>query len=670
MFRRRRLAFPVRFAVFVAGLVAVAAGGAVALAAAETSREVRQEAVDRALTRATLAAGLLRAQRTALADFVSRLAPSICPVLETGDAAALVRQLELAGVEAGPHDVLGTGGLITVVVPSPGAGTVAVLAQAARSREAIAAVDGDTAWLVVASDCPAGVLFVARLLDAATVTTLVGDVGGGSPSALALVHRGRMLAAAGLADLSVPPGPSGLGRVADAGPGMAGVERLGGRDLAVVAVELGGDVEVVAVDAVASSTGLLGGLALPATVFVVAVVLLAALTVMTLVEREVRAPLRRLDRAVAALAREDFDAPLPRGRDDEVGRLAARFDDMRRRLRAVLAAAEARAEIGLAVSTAEAVEPGLVEVCRHLCQATDATVAAVVLTADVESDASVHGVGLRGRPDPVALLSGEGPVAAAARLSRPTIVEACVLPGSVEHALGMRHLCAAPLCAAGRSLGALVVADGVETFDDAARDLVVAGAEQVALALARERLLSLARHQASTDGLTGLYNYRYLVDYLERQVAVAERAQSPLSVLMLDLDRFKVLNDTYGHQVGDEALRLFAWILSQSIRRSDLAARYGGEEFVCVMSNTDAAEARVVAEKIRVAVARTALRCQSEVVVRFTVSVGGATFPDDATDARQLLRAADAALYRAKAEGRDRVRFAADLWLGRRPEAR
>jgi diguanylate cyclase (GGDEF)-like protein len=238
----------------------------------------------------------------------------------------------------------------------------------------------------------------------------------------------------------------------------------------------------------------------------------------------------------------------------------------------------------------------------------------------------------------------------------------CVaLPGSGEAEMGMREICAAPLRIGSHAFGVVALADKSLGFNAADLALVSAVAEQTALALERYRILAVVQRQASTDELTSLYNYRFLVDYLDQQIALAERLRSPLAVLMLDLDRFKSLNDSHGHHAGDEALRSFARTLRASIRRSDLAARYGGEEFVVVMANTSGEEARLVAEKIRHAVGDMELRLGADAVpVRVTVSIGGVAYPDDTGDARQLLRLADDAMYRAKRTGRDRVCFVGD----------
>jgi len=169
------------------------------------------------------------------------------------------------------------------------------------------------------------------------------------------------------------------------------------------------------------------------------------------------------------------------------------------------------------------------------------------------------------------------------------------------------------------------------------------------------------QRQASIDDLTGLHNHRFFVDYLSQQVAVAERLKTPLAVLMLDIDHFKALNDTHGHQAGDTALATFADTLRKNVRRSDLAARYGGEEFAVVMTNTGVKQARMVADKIRRAVAAMEVFVDAKRPdITMTVSVGGAAFPEDTSTAGDLLRLADEALYHSKRSGRDRVTMSVD----------
>jgi len=161
---------------------------------------------------------------------------------------------------------------------------------------------------------------------------------------------------------------------------------------------------------------------------------------------------------------------------------------------------------------------------------------------------------------------------------------------------------------------------------------------------------------AHTDALTGLANRRAAQEVLGREVARADRYDRDVAVLMLDLDRFKVLNDTYGHPVGDRVLVALAERLRAHVRASDLVARWGGEEFVVVAPETATSQARKLAEHLRAQVAKDAFLDGH----RVTVSVGVASFrPGD--DIEALVSRADAALYRAKEAGRNRVTVVEDL---------
>jgi diguanylate cyclase (GGDEF)-like protein len=188
--------------------------------------------------------------------------------------------------------------------------------------------------------------------------------------------------------------------------------------------------------------------------------------------------------------------------------------------------------------------------------------------------------------------------------------------------------------------------------------------EQAAVALNNARLHRRIAEQAITDGLTGLYNHRYFYELLERSLAEGSDEAAPLSLLMIDLDDFKQLNDTYGHVAGDEVLRAVAAIISAQIRGGvDRAARFGGEEFAVIVPHRSQPapedddpeeEARRVAERIRAAMeaARFAVHGAE---ARLTVSIGMATSPSAATTMDRLVARADAALYDAKRAGKNRL---------------
>ena len=177
--------------------------------------------------------------------------------------------------------------------------------------------------------------------------------------------------------------------------------------------------------------------------------------------------------------------------------------------------------------------------------------------------------------------------------------------------------------------------------------------------LLNAQLHAAALEQAATDPLTQLANRRSLESYLPSIVASAQRYQRPLSLLVIDIDHFKNINDSYGHQTGDTVLQAVAKVFHQGARASDRAFRYGGEEFVFVLDGSDASGAAIVAERLRSAVAAIELAATNvNIKGSLSVSIGYAeldTKPDKKESAKTLLQRADIALYQAKRSGRNRV---------------
>ena len=168
--------------------------------------------------------------------------------------------------------------------------------------------------------------------------------------------------------------------------------------------------------------------------------------------------------------------------------------------------------------------------------------------------------------------------------------------------------------------------------------------------------MQLSIEMAITDGLTGLHNRRYMESHVSTLVERAATRGKPLSVLVLDIDYFKSVNDTYGHDAGDDVLREFSLRLKKSIRGIDLACRYGGEEFVVVMPDTDMAVAAAVAERVRRGIATEPFPINGgKSAVEVTISIGLAGLSDPIDTAADVLKRADQALYRAKRDGRNRV---------------
>lgn len=167
--------------------------------------------------------------------------------------------------------------------------------------------------------------------------------------------------------------------------------------------------------------------------------------------------------------------------------------------------------------------------------------------------------------------------------------------------------------------------------------------------------LQLQLHeQASRDPLTGLYNRRYLDATMARELERCKREDKPLSLMLLDIDHFKRINDTYGHPGGDEVLRKIALMLSERSRATDVVCRYGGEEFLLLLPNMPQAAARELAEQYRTTLEATPILF-GEFSIRATSSIGIATYPDHGKSAEELIGCADQAMYRAKVNGRNRT---------------
>jgi two-component system, cell cycle response regulator len=220
------------------------------------------------------------------------------------------------------------------------------------------------------------------------------------------------------------------------------------------------------------------------------------------------------------------------------------------------------------------------------------------------------------------------------------------------------NLVVVPLQAEGRPLGAIILEQSPSEGNRISRR-VVSGLERsasyAALALRNAWLLEQVQRLAATDGLTKIANRRTFESTLEREVARATRSAEHLSLVMIDIDHFKRLNDEHGHQSGDEVLRNVAAALSCECRDFDTPARYGGEEFAIVLPGCGPEEALLIAERLRRAVA------VAPGVVPITASAGVATYPGHAGDADTLVRAADDALYESKRAGRNRTTISAGV---------
>ncbi|MBI4702761.1 MAG: diguanylate cyclase [Deltaproteobacteria bacterium] len=212
-----------------------------------------------------------------------------------------------------------------------------------------------------------------------------------------------------------------------------------------------------------------------------------------------------------------------------------------------------------------------------------------------------------------------------------------------------------PLVVHEQPLGTLVLGSRRRgAFGDAARGLLEVLASHVAVSLSNARMVRRLAEQATTDGMTGLLNKRALVEAAELKISAARRFGRRLSLVLCDLDHFKCINDTHGHDVGDMVIKELGRIQQRARRGTDAAGRFGGEEFVVVCEETDARGALLLAERIRAELGQTTFHAAAG-PVRCTCSVGIATYPDAGTSWEELFKAADAALYHSKRTGRDKA---------------
>ena len=295
-------------------------------------------------------------------------------------------------------------------------------------------------------------------------------------------------------------------------------------------------------------------------------------------------------------------------------------------------------------------------------------VAEVFLAAVTDSFGFKRGVVLGARENSSELLAYKGPgEAEAIPTGVDTIVEnvwkseETALLAELDSSMNPRlaglmpfakNLVVVPLHADRLAVGALVLENPSERGSKIERrvvQMVNQFASHAALSLRNAALQQQVKRLADTDGLTGLPNRRTFESVLEKELSRSARNGEPVTLMMVDVDHFKKFNDTYGHQVGDDVLKLVGGALTHASRDFDTPARYGGEEFAVILPACSSKESLAVAERLRKQV------CGIETVAPVTASAGVATYPTHAGDAASLIKAADEALYESKRAGRDRI---------------
>ena len=595
-------------------------------------------------------AALGAAARAAALDLSGGLAPGVAPDAARARAALGAAAPDRAAgeeliVAAGDRVLAATGGDLDV--------RPLLLASCSRGDAPATGVPAQVESVPVTG--PGGtevarVIAVARLDDAA-LASLRGRLG--LATGLALVAGGRSVASAG------------------SGPAPAVGERtsglLAGERFRVARATAG-----VPYDVVVWTPS--GTLALPVALGLVALVALLACGVLLLVvTTRLTRPLRGLAAVAERLRHGDLaarsDAALVPGEPaptDEVGRLAAALDAMADRLQGdadELAAgreeaAQSAGRLGEALARTHDLDGLLQTVLDAVRDAADAETGAAFLgeARALEERAVTTRAATPPAPAVLDVLT---------RLARAA-VEQDDTARTGEPAPGV----AVPLRNGSRVLGALALIrrDGAPPLDAAAVEAIESLAAPAGIAVGNVLDHEETRRLSVTDALTGAGNFRHLSTTLAREVERATRFGRPLSIVMLDLDHFKGVNDTHGHPFGDGVLREFARRLQDCLREVDTVARYGGEEFAVVLPETGSDGAAAVTARIVSAVRGKpfTVGAASQAV---TVSAGVASFPDHGRTASEILRAADAALYVAKAAGRDRWCLAEVVLPGQEPVA-
>ncbi|BEP14500.1 hypothetical protein acdb102_28110 [Acidothermaceae bacterium B102] len=395
-------------------------------------------------------------------------------------------------------------------------------------------------------------------------------------------------------------------------------------------------------------------------------------------------PLTELALAARRIADGDLDTPVPDlGGGDEIGQLAGAFDEMTGELRRSIgdlqdSRDELRrnlARLGDTLSGTHDLNRILHVILETAMSSVRAEAGAIYLPhsgggprGDLFQRVGV-GVNDRGAPHGSRLRLGEGVLGLVAANGE-------AVRGRVGTGVGELRICddepkahamiAVPLRASGRVTGVLGLydketKDGFGNFDRGDLETIRTFASQATVAIDNVLLHQEAQRLSITDGLTGLWNYRYFTMTFAKEIERSSRFGRPLALLLLDLDLFKDVNDTYGHQRGDSVLIELATRVKAEIREVDTLARYGGEEFVLVLPETDATGAAGAAQRICEVVRHRPFAQEGEESLAVTVSVGVSVFPLHGSTAATLMRNADTALYAAKDGGRDGWRMASDL---------
>jgi len=534
---------------------------------------------------------------------------------------------------------------------------LAALARGYRAAEGVASVEIAAASgspVAAGSPRPAA----AASVDLVDGRSRLGTVTAAQLGADELLERiasvtGEKLALTRASGETIAATPATRVKELPAGGEFAGLEQ-GDEELRVAATEALGDDEL-RVAMVVPVEGEAFFASRPKIALALLVFFSAALVAVLLILRSLQGQIREMLGAARRIARGDFSRKVPVSGSDEMAGLATEFNRMSDRLgEQMQELRRQQLEIQHSVRrVGEAFASGLDRT---------ALLAIVVETAVGTCEAEYGMVALRGELASQTEFGERGRELRAAAMAAER--EAIKASGVHESERNGAYAIASAFGNAGPSgeaVGAMAIARHGRTFGTAEREVFLYLLGQATASVENLALHELVSEQAVTDELTGLANNRAFRDKMEKEAARAIRFGHELSLLIVDLDDFKRVNDVHGHLQGDEVLRAAAAILRAESRGIDEPARYGGEEFVVALPETDHKGAVEVAERIRTQLAgRVVPLLEGTGEVSVTASIGVATIPDDAGGVQELIAVADAALYEAKRAGKNRVSSAHD----------
>jgi diguanylate cyclase (GGDEF)-like protein len=378
-------------------------------------------------------------------------------------------------------------------------------------------------------------------------------------------------------------------------------------------------------------------------------------------------PTLSLIKATSSMARGNLTARVNLRTEDEIGQLGQAFNQMAQSLEASYQAIAKKssqfqalhdaASALNAVTSHKIIMKLLLDIARKV---TDARYGAIAVFDQDGKVTQFFHAGLT--PEQEALLTappqGQGLLGALQHEGRPIRLEDLSRDprssGFPPNHPPMKTFLGVPLRVRGKNLGNLYLTEKAngQPFTEEDEALIVMIARDATMALENARLYEETRRLANTDSLTGLYNRRHFEERLKEELARAQRYNRPFSLVMLDLNHLKQINDHHGHIMGDQAIKTLGEVLLRNIRTNDVAARYGGDEFLALLPETDQKGAHQMTKRLKEQFSLRVLRLENGTSLPLSVGIGTATYPQDALDIENLIKAADRALYREKTSHR------------------